>query len=172
MHILVRHATVDDAELVADISRETFYESYAAHNTKENMDKFLNEQFTKGRLMMEVGRAENTFLIAYSNDEIVGYIKLRDDKKPDSLRGVAALEIARIYATTKWIGKGVGKVLIEHAINIARQKQKEVLWLTVWTKNQKAIDFYLKWGFEKFDECDFLLGDDVQKDWVMRKDLH
>ena len=171
MNIAVRYGTFDDAELIADISRETFFESYAAYNTKENMDKFLNEQFTKGRLMMEVGRHENVFLIAYCNNEVGGYLKLRDDKKPSLLKNNNALEIARIYATAKWKGLGVGKVLMQQAIDIAKEKGKEVLWLIVWSQNEKAIDFYAKWGFKKIDECDFLLGDDVQKDWVMKKVL-
>ena len=39
----------------------------------------------------------------------------------------------------------------------------------VWEKNYRAIEFYTKWGFEKFDDTDFLLGDEVQKDWLMKK---
>jgi ribosomal protein S18 acetylase RimI-like enzyme len=60
---------------------------------------------------------------------------------------------------------------MQSCIAIAKQKAKEVVWLGVWEKNQRAIDFYLKFGFEKFGECDFLLGDDVQRDWLMKKHL-
>ena len=69
------------------------------------------------------------------------------------------------------IGKGVGSQLMEASLHEARRKNKEVVWLGVWERNQRAIDFYLKWGFEKFDETDFLLGDDVQRDWLMKKVL-
>ena len=44
-------AAKKDAELIADISRQTFYDTFAEHNTKEDMDKFMSEQFTRGRLM-------------------------------------------------------------------------------------------------------------------------
>jgi hypothetical protein len=33
------------------------------------------------------------------------------------------------------------------------------------------IEFYIKWGFEKFAEQDFILGNDVQRDWLMKKTL-
>jgi diamine N-acetyltransferase len=169
MPLVIREATIDDAWLIANISHQTFYETFAAQNSKEDMDKFLNQQFTKGRLMMEVGAKGNTFLLAYDGKDIAGYVKIRDEKIPLSLGNVTALEIARIYAMASQIGKGVGSVLMQSCIDIAKQRNKEWLWLGVWEKNQRAIDFYLKWGFVKFDETDFLLGDDVQRDWLMKK---
>lgn len=171
MHFSIRHATKDDAVLIADISQRTFYETFAADNTKEDMDKFLNEQFTRGRLMLEVGAPENTFLLAYHDKEVAGYVKLRESQPPKSLGSNNALEIARIYAMKNMIGKGAGKVLMQSSIDIGKGKLKEVIWLGVWEKNQRAIDFYSKWGFEKFDETDFLLGSDIQRDWLMRKYL-
>jgi ribosomal protein S18 acetylase RimI-like enzyme len=171
MSFSIRYATKKDDELIADISRQTFYETFAADNTKEDMDKFLKEQFTKGKLMLEVGAAENTFLMAYYNGEIAGYIKLREARAPRSLGTTNAMEVARLYAMKHLIGKGAGKVLMQSGIEIAKEKNKEMIWLGVWEKNQRAIDFYTKWGFEKFDEADFLLGNDVQKDWLMRKHL-
>ena len=171
MSLSIRYAGLEDAVLIADISHQTFYDTFAAANTRENMDKFLNEQFTKGKLMMEVGARENIFLLAYFKEEIAGYVKLRDARTPKLLGDVDGLEIARIYVMNNMIGMGVGKQMMQSVINIAKEKAKDVLWLGVWENNQRAIDFYKKWGFEKFDETDFLLGDDVQRDWLMRKVL-
>jgi ribosomal protein S18 acetylase RimI-like enzyme len=167
----IRYATKDDAVLIADISRQTFYDTFVADNSKEDMDKFLNEQFTRGKLIMEVGTPENIFLLAYHDKEIAGYVKLRDARKPETLKELSSLEIARIYTLKNFIGKGVGKILMQACIEIAKQKQKQVLWLGVWERNERAIAFYKKWGFEKFGECDFLLGNDVQHDWLMKKEL-
>jgi ribosomal protein S18 acetylase RimI-like enzyme len=169
MTLVIREATINDARLIAEISHQTFYETFAAYNRKEDMDKFLNQQFTKGKLILEVGAKENIFLLAYNNTEVAGYVKLRDEKRPLSLGNLNALEVARIYAMANQIGKGVGSFLMQASIDIAKEKDKEWLWLGVWEKNQRAIDFYTRWGFEKFDETDFLLGDDVQRDWLMKK---
>jgi diamine N-acetyltransferase len=170
MRITVREATTDDAELIADLSRQTFYDTFLPDNRKEDMDKFMNEQFTKQALMEEVGSPGNIFLLAYADNDVAGYARLREkadklfDHKP-------TLEIARIYAATHMIGKGVGKKLMEACLSYARMLQKEIVWLGVWEKNQKAIDFYKRFGFEKFAEHDFILGNDIQKDWLMKKDL-
>ncbi len=160
-----------DAELIADLSRQTFSDTYAAWNTKENMDKFLQQQFTRERLIAEVGTADNTFLLACDGDDPVGYAKLRDGKIPEKLAKAKALEIARIYARTDKIGQGIGSALMQVVLQHAMEKGKAVVWLVVWKENSRAIRFYEQWGFEKFDECDFLLGDDVQRDWLMKKEL-
>ena len=167
----LRYATPDDAALIADISRQTFYDTFAADNTEADMQKFLNEQFTKGRLMLEVGAPENIFLLACHENNIAGYVKLREGKKLAALNGATSMEIARLYVVKDFLGKGAGKFLMQASLDIAKEKNKEVVWLGVWEKNQRAIDFYTAWGFEKFDECDFLLGDDIQRDWLMKKEL-
>jgi ribosomal protein S18 acetylase RimI-like enzyme len=170
MNLSIRNATTFDAALIADMSRQTFSDTFAPDNTKEDMDKFLSEQFTKGALMMEVGLREHTFLLAYADEEAAGYVKLRDGKKPGEIKG-PTIEVARLYATKGFIGKGIGRLLMQACIDDAVKKGKETIWLCVWEKNKKAIDFYTAWGFQKFGKCDFVLGNDVQHDWMMRKEL-
>ena len=169
--ISIKEATTAEAGLIADLSRQTFYDSFAADNTPENMDKFMNEQFTRENLMKEVGAAGNIFLLAYIEDEVVGYTRLRETANPLLIHNGPAIEIARIYAVQKSIGKGVGSALMQQSINIARQKDARVIWLGVWEKNEKAIAFYTKWGFEKFSDHVFMLGNDAQTDWLMKKVL-
>jgi ribosomal protein S18 acetylase RimI-like enzyme len=169
MSFSIRTATKEDATLVADLSRQTFYDTFAPENSKADMDKFMNQQFTRGKLMLEVGTSDNTFLLAYYEKEIAGYVKLRESRPPKSLQYDQALEIARLYAVTGLIGKGVGSYLMQVSLDVAREKGKEAVWLGVWEKNARAISFYTKWGFQKFDDTYFLLGDDMQRDWLMYK---
>ena len=169
--ITIRAATENDAALIADLSRQTFYDSFAAENTKENMDRFMGEQFTRQKLMDEVKEPWLTFFLAFMIDEPVGYVKMRDAAVPLDLVNQPCIEIARIYSVQHTIGKGVGKKLMQACLDTAKQRQKQIVWLAVWEKNQRAIDFYNKWGFEKFGEQDFILGDDVQNDWLMKKML-
>ena len=169
--ITIRFANEKDAELIADMSRQTFYDTFAGVNTKEDMDKFMNEQFTRKALIEEVGAKNNIFLLAYDEGKPVGYARIRENNNPPSLGSSNAMEIARIYAATNAIGKGIGKMLMQKCIEIAKARNRELVWLGVWEKNQRAIDFYPKWGFEKFADHDFVLGNDVQKDWLMKKRL-
>lgn len=162
-------ATTKDAALIADMSRTTFSDTFEKFNTQHDMDKFMREQFSAEQLIAEVGEPGNIFLLAYNDDAPVGYARLREDNNPPELSGLPTLEIARIYAVKEMIGKGVGKELMNTSMSIARQKFKQWVWLGVWERNQRAIDFYTAHGFEKFSEHPFILGDDVQTDWLMKK---
>jgi diamine N-acetyltransferase len=169
--INIRFATVDDAELIAETSRQTFFDTFAPFNTKENMEIFLEKQFKKESLIKEVGVEGNIFLLAYIENELVGYALMRETRNPVELGNKSSIEIVRFYATKNSIGKGIGKALMQKCIDIAIEKNKEIIWLCVWIKNQRAIDFYTKKGFEKFSDHVFILGDDVQDDWKMKKNL-
>lgn len=164
----IRTATQADAGQVAAISRETFYESFAAQNTRSDMDIFLSEQFTTQKLAAEVGAQGNHFLLVYEDELLAGYVKLQEGGHP-VLQGENALEIARIYVRRSFAGMGFGKALMEASITLAARMGKEWIWLGVWEHNSHAIQFYTSYGFEKFSEHDFLLGRDLQRDWLMKR---
>jgi diamine N-acetyltransferase len=161
-----------DAELIADLSRRTFYDTFAPHNTPENMEQFLQTQFNRNLLIRQVGAPRNTFVLARLNDQPVGYARLYEGTElPRGIAGTNSIEIARLYAEQQVIGKGIGKALMQTCLDVARQKEKEWIWLGVWERNQRAIAFYEKMGFGIFDRHIFLLGQDVQYDWWMRRKL-
>ena len=60
---------------------------------------------------------------------------------------------------------------MEQTVAMAKQKGKKYIWLGVWEKNKKAISFYQKHGFYKIGTHEFVIGDDVQIDYIMRRDL-
>lgn len=171
MSITIRYATLADAEAIAKLSRQTFYDTFAQFNSKEDMDKFMTESFSMEKLMAEVGMPEYIFLVAMLNNDLAGYAKLSNSKNPEALHGISAIEISRIYAAKHTIGLGIGKTLMEKCIGIAKEQNKEVIWLGVWEENERAINFYKKFGFEKFGEHDFVLGNDVQTDWLMKREI-
>ena len=165
-------AGVEDAGLVADLARKTFYESFAAHNTVENMRMYMEEQFTREMQMAEVSAPGRIFILAYSGDELAGYASLREtDERPKGLEDEKAIEIVQIYSEQRMIGRGVGPALMQACVDLALGRGYQWIWLGVWEHNPRAIAFYTKWGFERFGEHVFIVGLDAQTDWWMRKKL-
>ena len=67
---------------------------------------------------------------------------------------------------------GFGKQLCEFALQEARDLGCDWAWLGVWERNFKAQIFYDKYGFEKFAEHDFPVGDGkVDRDWLLKLKL-
>ena len=170
--VSIRKATLSDRELIADLCRTTFYNAFAVYNTKANMDKFMNEVLDREKLMAELDFPDNIFLLAFKGDAPAGYVKMRDKSIPEETLGTDNLmEIARIYTASAEIGKGVGSLLLNECVSIAKQKRRQYIWLGVWEKNDKAIRFYERHGFKRFGEHIFMLGDDVQTDWLLAREV-
>jgi ribosomal protein S18 acetylase RimI-like enzyme len=78
-----------------------------------------------------------------------------------------AVEIERIYVLKAYQGIKAGQALLEKAFEIASKYHSSVVWLGVWEKNHRAIQFYLKNGFIQFSRHTFRLGNDDQTDSLM-----
>ena len=104
-------------------------------------------------------------------DEVIGYLKLNFGQSQTELKDDKALEIERIYVLQEYHGKKAGQLLYDKAIEVARNKNMDYVWLGVWEENHRAISFYKKNGFTEFDKHIFKLGDDEQTDIMMKLQL-
>lgn len=86
--------------------------------------------------------------------------------------GADSLEVERIYIRPAFKRRGLGKYLIDKAIEIARAQGKQLIWLGVWEHNVNAIAFYEKMGFVRTGAHSFFMGEDEQTDFIMTKKLH
>jgi len=69
------------------------------------------------------------------------------------------------------IGQGIGSEFIRISETQAKEWGLSHIWLGVWEHNYPAQDFYKKKGFVRFSEHVFVLGNDVQTDFLMKKDI-
>jgi len=171
MQIKIEFVKINEVQILSDISSSCFYNTFYKQNTKEDMKLFLEKSFNINIMLQEIMDQNNYFFFAKSEDEIIGYIKLSDAEMPANLKECNALEIARIYVVKEKIGSGIGKSLMDFAISFAQQMNKLIIWLGVWEHNKRAINFYHKYGFEKFGEHIFMVGYDAQTDWLMKKQV-
>lgn len=170
--VSIRTAAITDAETIATISRETFYNAYAAYNTAENMQMYMQQFFSIDKITEDFSDENIIYLLAYDDNNIAGYAKLKDKSVPETrLSSDNVIEVARIYSAVNKISTGIGSKLLNESIAIANKRNRNFIWLDVWQQNVKAVKFYERFGFDKFGTYHFILGDDVQDDWLMAKKL-
>jgi ribosomal protein S18 acetylase RimI-like enzyme len=168
----IRRGTAEDAAELCAFSAKAFRDTFGAANTVEDMNLYVNANFTPEKLYQELTDPLSLFLTVYDGDTLAGYAKLRTGHEPAELDPRRGIEIERIYAGVAYLGKGVGLTLMDAAIHHARTQGFEVLWLGVWEHNLKARRFYEKHGFETFGSHIFMLGTDAQTDLLMKKKLY
>jgi len=169
--IEIKRITSNDVVALQNISSQTFIETFAAVNTPENMTSYLVEEFSLEKLSSELINPNIEYYFARIGEEVIGYLKLNIGIAQKELQNENSLEIERIYVSKEYLGKQVGQLLLGKAIAIANDIKLNFIWLGVWEKNQRAIRFYVKNGFEVFDEHLFILGDDKQTDLLMKLKL-
>ncbi len=166
--IAIRRVGSMDVDRLQKISKQTFVETFSAKNTAENMERFLEENYSTGRLTAELENPNSLHYFALLGEDVIGYLKLNTGPAQTELQHEPALEIQRIYITKARQGKKVGQLLFEKAIQTARRLNVDYLWLGVWEENPKAISFYQKNGMVEFGRHIFRLGDDEQTDILMK----
>ena len=167
----IRYGTTEDAKMLAELGARTFYDTFAKDNTPENIDAYLKKSFSPEIQSNELSQPDIIFLIAEFEDMPIGYAQLMINSKDESIKSTQPLEIRRIYTSQEYLGRGVGKELMQAIISEARLRGCDCIWLGVWEKNQRAIDFYEKWGFREVGTHIFSVGDDPQTDFVMELEL-
>ncbi|MBX3238599.1 MAG: GNAT family N-acetyltransferase [Chitinophagaceae bacterium] len=167
----IQQITTHEIEQLQRIARQTFYETFSEANTGENMEKYLDESFSIGKLTAELCNEHSKFYFAKLGDNVIGYLKLNMRQAQTELKNNDAVEIERIYVLQEYHGEKIGQALYEKAIGVATQLNAGYVWLGVWERNPRAINFYKKNGFVEFGRHIFRLGDDEQVDIMMKKNL-
>ena len=171
-NVEIKKVNINDIDQLQKIGRQTFYETFSAGNSEDNMKKYLEEGFSFEKLTNEINDTNSEFYFAVFETNVVGYLKINFGQSQTELQDEKAIEIERIYVLKDFHGKSVGQMLYDKAIQISRQKSADFIWLGVWEENPRAIRFYKKNGFVEFDKHIFKLGNDEQTDIMMKLKLN
>ncbi|WP_102346082.1 GNAT family N-acetyltransferase [Bacillus sp. Marseille-P3661] len=171
MTINIEKCSDADIHILQEICIETFNDTFKDQNSPENMKAYLERAFNLNQLEKELSNRLSQFFFAYFNNEVAGYLKVNTHDAQSEEMGDESLEIERIYIKSKFQKHGLGKHMINKAMEIALRENKKNIWLGVWEKNENAIAFYKKMGFVQTGAHSFYMGDEEQLDFIMSKTL-
>lgn len=161
-------------DMLADLQylcRTTFAETFSDANSEEDMQKFLDESYSSEKLSAELANSESVTYIAYQNAVPLGYLKLNMGNAQTEKCLDNSLEIQRIYILKSAKGHGIGSAFMQIAEDFAREKKLSTIWLGVWEHNEPAKKFYKSKEYEKFSQHTFVLGNDLQTDFLLKKEI-
>lgn len=171
MTMIIKTCTQDDLYELQAISIETYTETFEEHNTPENLAAYLEKAYPLDKLEQELAVPSSHFFFIYADQRVAGYLKLNTDSAQTETMGADSLEVERIYVRKAFQKMGIGKQLLNKAIEMAEEQNKKTIWLGVWEENDNALAFYRKKGFVQTGFHSFFMGDDEQIDLIMVKKL-
>lgn len=169
--IEIKRTSEADAEILSELGKRTFIETFAKNNRPEDIDLYVTEKFSPEKQLREIQDPNRRIAIAWSAGSAVGFIHLIESSPHSSVTGTLPMELMRLYVDSQWHGKGVGPLLMEHGFQLARNEGFKTLWLSVWEKNFRAQSFYKKNEFKVIGQQIFRVGSDDQIDFIMARPL-
>jgi ribosomal protein S18 acetylase RimI-like enzyme len=102
----------------------------------------------------------------------VGYLVLAPASLPVPDASDRDLEVKRIYLLDRFRGRGIGNQLMIAAETHARHVGATRLLLGVYSRNDRAVAFYERFGFRRVGTRQFRVGEHDYDDFVLSMDLH
>jgi len=151
-------ATTEDRALLADIGKRTFMASHGHSAPPADIAGYVQEKFNEETLKAELSNANNIFHLIYHEQRPAGYSKiiLNAAHPAIPLKNVTKLE--RLYLLQDFYNLKLGYELYQFNVNLSRKNNQAGMWLFVWKENHRAIDFYMRAGFEPIGSFDFQIS--------------
>jgi diamine N-acetyltransferase len=171
MEIVIRRASPADAPALSTLAAKIYTDTFAETNNPEDLSAFLAQTYNEAQQRSEIENPGIITLLAECDGQLGAYAQLKFGTPPPCVDGPDPMEIGRFYVDKAFHGRGVAQRLMKEIEDLARSRGTRTMWLGVWEHNVRAQAFYKKYGFERVGEQPFIVGTDLQTDWVVQRRL-
>jgi ribosomal protein S18 acetylase RimI-like enzyme len=169
--VIIRRATKDDADLLAALAHKIFLDTFGPQNTQKDIDIHVARTYGHDIQLRELSDPSLTYLIAEIDGTAAGFAMIGEPTSESCMEHEAPIELYRFYVDKEWHGKGIAQPMMRACEDEALARGGKTICLSVWLDNPRAIRFYEKTGFRKAGTQPYILGDDLQTDWVMVREI-
>ena len=175
-NLSITRVRASEAAKLSAFASECFDQTYGPLCRAADVDAYIAQSLSPSALLPVLTDPTSWFFVAAIDDVWAGYVHLQLASLPDgmvsthtSAPSITPMQVSRFYVSRKWIGSGVAQELLAQVISHATLHGAETLWLSVWIENERAVAFYRKSGFETIGTSTFLMGEDLQNDFIMQR---
>ena len=173
MSIVIREAGLGDEHRLAAVGAASFLESYAgilpgddilAHCENHHSAMVYEDWLIGGEARIWLAEAEE-------GRAPIGYLVMTAPDLPLADIGPGDAEVKRIYVLHRFHGDKVGWSLMKTALDAARRTGKRRVLVGVYGRNDRAIAFYKRVGFQVVGERKFRVGSTLHDDLILAIDV-
>jgi GNAT superfamily N-acetyltransferase len=146
--ITFRAAIPADALCLGVLSAQVFLDTYAPHGIRAAVAHEVLAKHSVAAYEALLAESDVTILVAECAGHLVGFSQVRNGARHDLVTDAAASELERLYVQEPFTGRGVGRDLLRQSEKAAAARGADLLWLTVWEGNQRALQFYPRCGYD------------------------
>ena len=164
--------TVDHLPALQSLMRATFTETFGHLYPARDLSAYLDTAYATAQLTAELADPRNYWQMVLDSDGApVAYLECVPAHLPHpDVEPEAHGEIQRIYVLASEQGRGLGRMLMERALeHLGERYGNAPQWLGVWSENLRAQTLYRSYGFDKAGEYTFPVGATEDHEFIFRR---
>jgi diamine N-acetyltransferase len=146
----VRTASADDNEVIGQLGRTTFAETFGDLFITHHRDlkRYLDATFAPTKIAASIAKRSNRFWVMDWDGTPIGYAKLKLESRHPAVDGQSTAQLQKIYVLHDYLNCRAGKGLHDALLRSAREEHRDILWLMALEGNRRASDFYRRHGWQ------------------------
>lgn len=159
----IRPAQKKDFPIIRELARRIWPVAYADILSRAQLDYMLEMMYSLASLERQFEVLQHQFIIISEDETPAGFASFSAHETPD------IYHLHKLYVLPPEQGKHYGESMVEYVSDRVKINGGKALQLNV-NRNNKAIGFYKKLGFEIVREVDNEIGEGFfMNDFVMEK---
>jgi len=150
--ITFRPARPDDALCLGVLSTQVFLHTYTKHGIRPALAREVLANHSVACYEGLLADPDRTILVAECAGHMVALSLVDNAARLEGRSDVVAAKLEHLYVQEPFTGRGIGRDLLRHAEKAAAARGAEMLWLTAWVGNSRALSFYPRCGYDDLGE--------------------
>jgi len=167
----LRPATVDDALCLGVLGTQVFLDTYATQGIRPSLAREVLAGFSTESCAALLRSPGVRVCVAEHDGHLIGFSELRPGAAHALAPAGTQSELRRLYVQAPFAGRGVGAALLREAEREASAAGTEVLWLTSWSQNQRALSFYARCGYSDCGATPYVFEEERYENRVLARAL-
>ncbi len=169
MQATIRHATLADAKIATEISKQNFTESFGASYPSADLADFLAQNYSLERHQEWLANSQYALFLLEFEGALLGHALVGPCGLPHADVKSADGELKRLYVLKHAQGSGLGSKLLKTGLKWLEKDGPRTLWLGVWSENFGGQKLYRQHGFERAGEYYFQVGASADFEFIFRR---
>jgi diamine N-acetyltransferase len=162
----IRVARPSDVDRLSVLAVQVWLHTYATDGINCEIAQYVLSELTVEKFLARLRDPEISIFVAEHGEFLVGFsVVTFGTLCPSGSR--SNVELQTLYVQEHFVGRGIGRSLLQATECQARERSAAPLWLTVNAKNARAIAFYARQGYNKVGTTYFALGEGRHENHVL-----
>ena len=157
-----------EAEALCALARQGYVETFGHMYAPKDLAAYFAKAMTPERFAASLCDPAQAFRVAEDAEGLVGYAQIGPMTLPFDTAGRRALMLDRLYVLKRAQGAGIGRILLDWSLDALAAQGPDDIYLSVFSENHRAIAIYEKRGFGIVGRYDYLVGEHVDDERIMR----